>query len=84
MKTSFPVARPGLHRYGYKSLFNRCLANSNVSYFLQKQKRINWRPSDGLEKKLDPGTAATPACRSMCRANSVSFEKPKPEISAMT
>jgi hypothetical protein len=52
-----------------RSFCNRDPAASNVSRFLAKQNRISWEPLTGSEKKLDPGTAATPISSTRLRAS---------------
>src|SRR5215471_775704 len=58
-------------------------ASLSVSYFLQKQKRINELPAPGSEKKLDPGTAAIPCLLIKWRTHCKSSANPKPEMSVM-
>src|SRR5579872_2999944 len=49
--------------YRYTGMANNLRpASSMVSCLLQKQNRTRLLPSRGSAKKLDPGTAATPAC----------------------
>src|SRR5579875_19168 len=65
------------------TLRRRSAAASSVSCFLAKQKRTRCAPKAGCEKKLEPGTAATPISSTKCRQKATSSGKPKLEMSHM-
>src|SRR5579875_371816 len=63
------------------TLRRRSAAASSVSCLFAKQKRTRCAPKAGCEKKLDPGTAATPISSTRCLQNVTSSGKPKLEMS---